>query len=364
MPQRKRSCSHKSTPKLFQCKGFGNCNMVFTRSEHLARHERKHTGEKPYKCIVASCGRMFSRFDNMMQHTQTHDKNKKRMRRASETNEFNEVEFDSPNGSQQNSEWQNHHQQQQRKTVPEIAMATLSENSMLHNRILPPLRRGTYSDPPVGYGNYQTNYPYSVPQSPIHEKYNPIPPAMFRSYQPRGSPLNTPEKRYSWPTFRGPQEFPFPEESPNHCPPSFGYRRRSSTSTASTDTSVLTSTSHNPSDDHSTIPSNHFHIRRRISIDDLRTPIEDLQSIQFNQKNNKKLCNYSDKQAVDITSDEYEALEGLSKFHSKNTVSDIPISVAQENTTFASQVCALRQRVMTLKESFQRPVRNIGNDTL
>ncbi|KAG0233835.1 hypothetical protein BGW41_001367 [Actinomortierella wolfii] len=54
------------------------CNMVFTRSEHLARHERKHTGEKPFKCIVANCTRTFSRYDNMIQHTQTHSDRSKR----------------------------------------------------------------------------------------------------------------------------------------------------------------------------------------------------------------------------------------------------------------------------------------------
>ncbi|KAI8369901.1 hypothetical protein EDC96DRAFT_503783 [Choanephora cucurbitarum] len=59
-------------PKLFQCTGYGDCNMVFTRSEHLARHARKHTGEKPFLCIVPGCSKAFSRFDNMMQHTQTH----------------------------------------------------------------------------------------------------------------------------------------------------------------------------------------------------------------------------------------------------------------------------------------------------
>ncbi|KAI9474326.1 hypothetical protein BDB00DRAFT_860632 [Zychaea mexicana] len=64
--------SSESRPKLFQCTGFGDCHMVFTRSEHLARHTRKHTGEKPYQCIVPGCTRMFSRWDNMMQHTQTH----------------------------------------------------------------------------------------------------------------------------------------------------------------------------------------------------------------------------------------------------------------------------------------------------
>ncbi|KAG0313189.1 hypothetical protein BGZ97_010437, partial [Linnemannia gamsii] len=67
-----------SSPKTFQCTGYPGCNMVFTRSEHLARHERKHTGEKPYKCIVANCPRTFSRYDNMIQHTQTHSDRTKR----------------------------------------------------------------------------------------------------------------------------------------------------------------------------------------------------------------------------------------------------------------------------------------------
>lgn len=32
----------------------------------------KHTGEKPFLCVVPGCTRRFSRFDNMIQHTQTH----------------------------------------------------------------------------------------------------------------------------------------------------------------------------------------------------------------------------------------------------------------------------------------------------
>ncbi|KAI9231997.1 MAG: hypothetical protein BYD32DRAFT_375339, partial [Podila humilis] len=52
--------------------------MVFTRSEHLARHARYHTGEKPFQCVVDGCTRMFSRFDNMVQHTQTHTKGARR----------------------------------------------------------------------------------------------------------------------------------------------------------------------------------------------------------------------------------------------------------------------------------------------
>ncbi|KAI8991500.1 hypothetical protein BDF20DRAFT_831534 [Mycotypha africana] len=70
------SSQRASKSKVFQCTGFGDCKMVFTRSEHLARHMRKHTGEKPFQCIVPGCDRMFSRFDNMMQHTQTHNKSR------------------------------------------------------------------------------------------------------------------------------------------------------------------------------------------------------------------------------------------------------------------------------------------------
>ncbi|TIA86373.1 hypothetical protein E3P99_03694 [Wallemia hederae] len=64
-PQRKP----RSQPtKLFQCTGYGNCSMQFTRSEHLARHVRKHTGERPFKC---HCGKAFSRLDNLRQHAGT-----------------------------------------------------------------------------------------------------------------------------------------------------------------------------------------------------------------------------------------------------------------------------------------------------
>ncbi|KAF7329154.1 hypothetical protein MKEN_00176000 [Mycena kentingensis (nom. inval.)] len=54
--------------KTFQCRGYGECRMVFSRSEHLARHIRKHTGERPFNC---HCGKQFSRLDNLRQHAQT-----------------------------------------------------------------------------------------------------------------------------------------------------------------------------------------------------------------------------------------------------------------------------------------------------
>ncbi|TFK69575.1 hypothetical protein BDN72DRAFT_767741, partial [Pluteus cervinus] len=68
--------------KTFQCRGYGECRMVFSRSEHLARHIRKHTGERPFSC---HCGKQFSRLDNLRQHAQTvhadkQDQNERMMR--------------------------------------------------------------------------------------------------------------------------------------------------------------------------------------------------------------------------------------------------------------------------------------------
>ncbi|KAJ6138601.1 hypothetical protein N7471_005087 [Penicillium samsonianum] len=60
--------SKKKKGQRFFCTSFPPCNLSFTRSEHLARHIRKHTGERPFQC---HCSRRFSRLDNLRQHAQT-----------------------------------------------------------------------------------------------------------------------------------------------------------------------------------------------------------------------------------------------------------------------------------------------------
>ncbi|KAI5201477.1 hypothetical protein AUEXF2481DRAFT_71004 [Aureobasidium subglaciale EXF-2481] len=49
------------------------CGRVFKRLEHLKRHVRTHTSERPYVCPL--CNKAFSRSDNLAQHRRTHDAN-------------------------------------------------------------------------------------------------------------------------------------------------------------------------------------------------------------------------------------------------------------------------------------------------
>lgn len=48
-----------------------NCGRLFKRLEHLKRHVRTHTQERPYVC--PQCNKAFSRSDNLAQHRRTHD---------------------------------------------------------------------------------------------------------------------------------------------------------------------------------------------------------------------------------------------------------------------------------------------------
>lgn len=94
-------------PRLFVCT---TCTRAFARHEHLKRHERSHTKEKPFNCGV--CQRKFSRRDLLLRHAQKlHagcDDAIKRLRRRSSRSKSITNEEDSPESppfsSRKNSE--------------------------------------------------------------------------------------------------------------------------------------------------------------------------------------------------------------------------------------------------------------------
>ncbi|KAI8808971.1 hypothetical protein BJ742DRAFT_771730 [Cladochytrium replicatum] len=58
-------------PRKFKCTAAG-CDKSFTSSGHLVRHQRTHTGARPFACPLPECGARFSRHDNMQQHYRSH----------------------------------------------------------------------------------------------------------------------------------------------------------------------------------------------------------------------------------------------------------------------------------------------------
>ncbi|PWY89966.1 regulatory protein brlA, partial [Aspergillus heteromorphus CBS 117.55] len=75
----KQSLSLENLPSIikqvqFKCKEPG-CKGRFKRQEHLKRHMKSHSKEKPHVCWVPACHRAFSRSDNLNAHyTKTHSK--------------------------------------------------------------------------------------------------------------------------------------------------------------------------------------------------------------------------------------------------------------------------------------------------
>jgi hypothetical protein len=49
------------------------CSQSFSKEDHLARHVRRHTREKPFSCVT--CTKTFTRYDSLLRHARSHGVN-------------------------------------------------------------------------------------------------------------------------------------------------------------------------------------------------------------------------------------------------------------------------------------------------
>ncbi|KAK5822385.1 hypothetical protein F5H01DRAFT_258799, partial [Linnemannia elongata] len=61
-------------PSKNHCCPVPGCMKRFKRLEHLKRHTKTHTLERPFVCTNSGCNKRFSRSDNLSQHIKTHQR--------------------------------------------------------------------------------------------------------------------------------------------------------------------------------------------------------------------------------------------------------------------------------------------------
>ncbi|ODH48598.1 hypothetical protein GX48_05248 [Paracoccidioides brasiliensis] len=147
-PQKSHSCPIPS------------CGRLFKRLEHLKRHVRTHTQERPYPCPY--CNRAFSRSDNLAQHRRIHESQQQGGGQSSLLANFSDEDHENENENEQeqddfsspssvdlngNSNNNNNHSQNQ------------SQNPNSHNNTSNPnTSNGSGSGNGNGNGNGNSNY--------------------------------------------------------------------------------------------------------------------------------------------------------------------------------------------------------------
>lgn len=84
---RRGSSANANQQKAHVCP-ITQCQRSFKRLEHLKRHMRIHTLERPFACSFPNCHKTFSRSDNLSQHMKTHQRTEDRRRRQQPSQEF------------------------------------------------------------------------------------------------------------------------------------------------------------------------------------------------------------------------------------------------------------------------------------
>ncbi|KAI1323700.1 zinc finger protein zas1 [Xylariaceae sp. FL0255] len=70
-PSGYKRASRKGAPRKFACE-WPNCDKVYSRAEHLNRHQLNHEPKQIFKCDIPDCDQMFVRQDLLNRHKKRH----------------------------------------------------------------------------------------------------------------------------------------------------------------------------------------------------------------------------------------------------------------------------------------------------
>lgn len=69
--QKRKRASRKNTPKRFRCE-YEECTKIYSRAEHLQRHQLNHKPKQLFHCQTEGCDQTFVRLDLCMRHQARH----------------------------------------------------------------------------------------------------------------------------------------------------------------------------------------------------------------------------------------------------------------------------------------------------
>ncbi|SMN20896.1 similar to Saccharomyces cerevisiae YDR216W ADR1 Carbon source-responsive zinc-finger transcription factor [Maudiozyma saulgeensis] len=158
-------------PRLFVCK---ICTRAFARQEHLDRHSRSHTNEKPYNCGI--CDKKFSRRDLLLRHAQKlhggncGDNIKKRIIKKKNTNNSFEDSDKRRNSKSVSKISVNQRRKSEQITNTNNEIINNNENNRKRNSIVTNLLNNTNLESPerpTSSTNSTDSYPTSNLSSPF-----------------------------------------------------------------------------------------------------------------------------------------------------------------------------------------------------
>ncbi|KAG2221543.1 hypothetical protein INT45_004537 [Circinella minor] len=156
-----------------------DCHRRFKRLEHLKRHMRIHTLERPFPCTYPGCQKTFSRSDNLTQHLKTHERREGRYHHRMVPEEHNHRGYPSasPSPQQPNGFQSSRHQQQHDSSMSFVDFMRPSPSSSPSDATFPPppYQHPASSSSSPSYGHPDQQHHQS--QHPHHVTSLPPPPA-------------------------------------------------------------------------------------------------------------------------------------------------------------------------------------------